>query len=259
MWCFFFLFKFHYVRPVLSPSLLLYFSCTGPWLHYVPAVWNNVYFVALLNTFCVYFLFWEAEAVLPSAVACLFFSFSWCLSLFFILLVRSLVIWFIVFTAVNFHLVLFFFQFFIQPPSPASCEWALRCGCDFGGWLCHPGSFLHCSWPLSSPVTSALSPLWPYPLYPAFTPLPIALYAWRVPFALVLGRRFLLSPVIPPCTTLFPHTPKPMPPSRWPTPLMSTATVSPTRARSLHRLPWVLITAQSAGSKSGEGGSSCSQ
>lgn len=36
--------------------------------------------------------------------------------LFFLL--RSSVIWFIVFTAVNFHLVLFFFQFFIWPPLP---------------------------------------------------------------------------------------------------------------------------------------------
>lgn len=53
---FFLCFTFHDVKPVLSPSLLFYFSYTSPWLLYVPAVWNNVYFVAPPEYFqCIFF------------------------------------------------------------------------------------------------------------------------------------------------------------------------------------------------------------
>ncbi len=198
-------FNFHDVRPVLSPSLLFYFSCTSPWLHYVPAVWNNIYFVALLNTLCVYFLFWVAEAVLPSAVACLFFllvddylfffffwsSFSYS--------APTPVIWFIVFTAVNFHLLLFFFQFFI---------WPLPCLLRLGAalWLWFWGVVVS-SWILP---TLLLAPPFSCDLYPltfvTLSSVPcVACALWSsAHVALVLGWRFLLSPGIPPHTTLSP-------------------------------------------------------
>lgn len=99
---------------------------------------------------------------------------------FFILvfLLRSPVIWFIVFTAVNFHLLLFFFQFFI---------WPLPCLLRLGAalWLWFWGVVVS-SWILPTlllappfslwPLPSALWRLWPYPLYPA----------WRVPFGHLL-------------------------------------------------------------------------
>lgn len=67
----------------------------------------------------------------------------------------------IVFTAVNFDLVLFFFQFFIW----SSLPWLLRLGAPlwlwlwFWGWSCHPGSFPHCSF--YSSLTFAAHPLSP--------------------------------------------------------------------------------------------------
>lgn len=144
-------------------------------------------------------------------------------------------IWFIVFTAVNFHLVLFFFQFFIWPPSSASCDWVLRCGCGIGGWSCHPGSLPHCSWPFHSSVTSTLWPLWPLPLSPAHRPA-----AWHVPLLMLLwcsgdDSLCLLLHLHTPHSS---YTPTPLPPSRWPTPLLPATTVSPTWARSPFPLPW---------------------
>lgn len=99
-------------------------------------------------------------------IFCSSFPLSWCFCPFSFLL-PSLVIWFIWFTSVNFHLCFFFLSILHLTPSPASCGLVLRCGCGFGGCSCHPGSFLHCSWPLPFHVTDALWPLWPYPLYPA--------------------------------------------------------------------------------------------
>lgn len=98
---------------------------------------------------------------------------SWCFSLFFFLF---LVIWFIWLTSVNFPLCFSFNSSF--DPSPASCGLVLRCDCGFGGCSCHPGSFLHCSWPPSFPCdrcpltfvalpsVSCLSSVWPVTLGP---------------------------------------------------------------------------------------------
>ena len=100
------------------------------------------------------------------------FPFSWCLSfvLFLFFLLRSPVIWFIVFTAVNFHLVLFFFQFFIWPPPPLAppvigcCIVVVVLG---GGRVIldpsciAPGPFLPL-WPLTFVALSSVP--WPLPL-----------------------------------------------------------------------------------------------
>lgn len=192
---------------MLSSSLLFYFSCTSPWLLYVPAVWNNVYFVAPPEYFVCVFSFLGSRS---SFTLCSSLSFSFLVdvypflcTLFFLL--RSPVIWVIVFTAVNFHLVLFFFQFFIWSlPCLLWLGAALRLW--FGGWSCHPGSFLHYSWPLPS--------LWPLPFDfcgPILcTPPPpcVACALWSPSHvALVLWWRFLLSPGTPPHTTFSLHTP----------------------------------------------------
>lgn len=185
----------------------------------VPVLGFKLYLLCEKCLFCCspeYFLcvfsFMSSKAILPSA--CLFFPLSWCLSFFILFfLFRSPVIWFIVFTAVNFHLVLFFFQFFI---------WLLPCLLRLGAalWLWflggghgHPGYYLPCSWPLLSPVTHALWPLLPHPLYPA----------WRVSFGHLLvlfwclGDEsccllvYLYTPHAPPCIPK-PHHPLDDPP-----------------------------------------------
>lgn len=79
-------------------------------------------FILLLSwilSVCI-FLFWIAEAVLPSAVACLFYVYLMFIILFLssFFFLRSPVIWFMMFTAVNFHLVLFFLHL-TSLPSPA--------------------------------------------------------------------------------------------------------------------------------------------
>lgn len=142
---------FHFIRPLLSPSLLFYFSCTSPWLHNVPAVWNNVYFVALLNTWCVFSFLNSRSCFLPSAVACLFFLqfvFFYPLSL-----LRSPVTWFIVFTAVNFHLV-FFLSLLHLTPSPG----LLQLGATL--WLWFWGVVVS-SWILPTLLLAPSLPLWP--------------------------------------------------------------------------------------------------
>lgn len=101
------------------------------------------------------------------------FPFSWCLSfvLFLFFLLRSPIIWFIVFTAVNFHLVLFFFQFFIWPPPPPRAPPVIGCcivvvvlggGCvNLDPSCIAPGPFLPL-WPLIFVALSSVP--WPLPL-----------------------------------------------------------------------------------------------
>lgn len=243
------------IKPVLSPSLRLYF-CTSPWLLYKPAVWSNVYFVALLNTFCV-FSFLNSRSCFP---LCLSFS-VFCLvgvypfiffnPLFFFL--HSPVIWFIMFTAVNFHLVLFFLYLTLPPlHCPLCLVWLW-----FWGWLCHPGSFLHCSWSLPPHVTL------PFDLCgPLLCTLPLSMcgvHSWSpAHVALVLWWWFLLSPGIllhHTSSTLPNHHPHDDPcPLTAPTPPLLHLGPNPPRP-----LPWTLLTAQPAGSKSGKGSSSGSQ
>lgn len=149
-----------------------------------------------------YFLFWLAEALLSSAVARLF-SHLVDVCPFFILffLLRSPVIWFIVFTAVNFHLVLFFFQFFI---------WPLSCLLRFGAalWLWFWGVVVS-SWILPAlflapPFLCDLCPL----TFVALPSVPCLPSVWHVAFGhvMLLWWRFLPSPGIPPHTTYSPST-----------------------------------------------------
>lgn len=238
---------------MLSPSLLFYFSYTSPWLHYVPAVWNNLYFVALLNTFCVLFSFLSSRSCFT---LCCSLSVFLLVDIYPLFLLRSPVIWFIVFTAVNFHLVLFFFQFFIRPPAPAAgcCIVVVVLG---GGRVILDSSYI-------APCPSLL--LWPLPcdfmpcsLYPR-PPSPLHGVCRLVTCSCCSGATFLLSPGIPPHTTFLPYTPKPPPlPSWWLTPLLPTATVTSTWGPFPSPVAMVLITTQSASSKSGEGGGGGSQ
>lgn len=244
------------IKPVLSSSLRLYF-CTSPWLLYKPAVWSNVYFVALLNTFCV-FSFLNSRSCFPLccsfSVFCLVgvYPFIFFNPLFFFFL-HSPVIWFIMFTAVNFHRVLFFLYLTLPPlHCPLCLVWLW-----FWGWLCHPGSFLHCSWSLPPHVTL------PFDLCgPLLCTLPLSMCgvrSWST--CSCCSGSLVMIPAVSwyTFTPHFLHTPKP-PPSRWPRPLTAPTPpllhLGPNPPRPL---PWTLLTTQLAGSKSGKGSSSGSQ
>lgn len=127
-------------RPVLSYYIPTFDSfCTSPQLLYVPAVSKyDLIFCCSPENLC----------VLPFLDIC-----TLCCSLFLSLSYSTPVIWLIVFTAVNFHLVVFFLSTSSFDPCPACCNWVLPCGFGAGWSLCHPGPFLHCV-PLCDPPTT---------------------------------------------------------------------------------------------------------
>lgn len=151
-------------------------------------------------------------------------------------------------TAVNFHLVLFLLFSFIWPPSTASWFGAAL-WLWFWGWLCHPGSLLLT--PAPSCDTCPLTFMFcTHPLVWCLPPPP------RSParVALALGWWSLLSPDV-----LFKTTRLLLLPNHWhlhddPPLYLQT----PTLARSLHSLPRIRLSSQSASCESVKG-SSCSQ
>lgn len=157
------------------------------------------------------------------------------------------------FTAVNFHRVLFFLYLTLPPlHCPLCLVWLW-----FWGWLCHPGSFLHCSWSLPPHVTL------PFDLCgPLLCTLPLSMCgvrSWST--CSCCSGSLVMIPAVSwyTFTPHFLHTPKP-PPSRWPRPLTAPTPpllhLGPNPPRPL---PWTLLTTQLAGSKSGKGSSSGSQ
>lgn len=203
---------YYYTSPVLVLGFTMNLLC-------------EIMFILLLSwilSLCI-FLFWIAEAVLPSAVACLFsveLMFILCLFFLFFFL-RSPVIWFIMFTAVNFHLVFVFSSF--DPPPLLRCLLRLGAALWLWFWGVVASSWIPPTLLLAPPSSCDACPLI-FAALPSVPRPPLSLRGVSSPGHLLV---LLWCSGDDSCcllvffyTTLPLHTPKPRPTTRWPIPLL---------------------------------------
>lgn len=198
-------------------------------------LYNNIYFVS--SPWRVWYIFFSNYQT-PFILCCSLsdFPLSWCFCLFSFLL-PSLVIWFIWFTSVNFHLCFVFLSILhLTPLLPPAV------------WCCVVVVVLGVVRVILDPSCIAPGPslsMWPMPFDlcgPTLCTLPVT-FGHLLMSVWCLGDDTFDH--LHTSHTLAPHS-------------RTTTMLSPTRGSSHFSLQ-LPITAQSAGSKGGEGNSSCSQ